>query len=39
MKYDLAQEKEQFTNFMMDQYNIYKEVNNIYQDYLKLPLY
>lgn len=38
MKYDIEKEEQQFMNFINDQYNIYKEIDNIYRDYVKLPL-
>lgn len=38
MKYDIKHEEQQFMNFINDQYNIYKEIDNIYRDYVKLPL-
>lgn len=38
MKYDIEKEEQQFMNFINDQYNVYKEIDNIYRDYVKLPL-
>ena len=38
MKYDIKKEEQQFMNFINDQYNIYKEIDNTYRDYVKLPL-
>lgn len=38
MKYDIEKEEQQFMNFINDQYNVYKEIDNIYSDYVKLPL-
>ena len=38
MKYDIEEEEQQFMNFINDQYNVYKEIDNIYRDYVKLPL-
>ena len=37
MKYDIEKEEQQFMNFINDQYNVYKEIDNIYRDYVKLP--
>lgn len=38
MKHDIEKEEQQFMNFINDQYNVYKEIDNIYRDYVKLPL-
>ena len=32
MKYDIEKEEQQFMNFINDQYNVYKEIDNIYRD-------
>ena len=38
MKYDIEKEEQRFMDFINDQYNVYKEIDNIYRDYVKLPL-
>ena len=34
MKYDIEKEEQQFMNFINDQYNVYKEIDNIYTDFM-----